>query len=73
MILISTKILLKYNSLAKNLLEKETLDLQKIVDILGERPFAPKSNYKAFLDLKRLEKSELEQETKQESEKNKED
>ena len=25
---------------------------------MGERPFPPKSNYKAFLDLKRLEKEE---------------
>jgi len=25
---------------------------------LGDRPFAPKSNYKAYLDIKKLEKSE---------------
>lgn len=40
-------------NLAKALLEKETLDLQKIIAILGERPFPPKSNYKAYLDIKK--------------------
>jgi AFG3 family protein len=47
------------DNLANALLEKETLDLQKIIDILGERPFEPRSNYKAYLDLKRTEKKEL--------------
>ncbi|CAD8202521.1 unnamed protein product [Paramecium pentaurelia] len=41
------------NKLASTLLEKETLDLQKIIEVLGERPFAPKSNYKAYLDIKK--------------------
>ncbi|CAK65107.1 unnamed protein product (macronuclear) [Paramecium tetraurelia] len=41
------------NKLASTLLEKETLDLQKIIEVLGERPFAPKSNYKAYLEIKK--------------------
>ncbi|CAD8197839.1 unnamed protein product [Paramecium octaurelia] len=41
------------NRLASTLLEKETLDLQKIIEVLGERPFAPKSNYKAYLEIKK--------------------
>lgn len=52
------------------MLEKETLDLQKIVNILGERPFAPKSNYKAYLDIKRIQDTEKEQEKIAESEAN---
>jgi len=40
--------------LANALLEKETLDLQAIINILGERPFAPKSNFKAYLEYKRM-------------------
>ena len=32
------------------LLEKETIDLKQIVTILGERPFAAKENYKAYLE-----------------------
>jgi len=38
--------------------------LHDIVDVLGERPFAPKSNFKAYLELKRVEKSELAGESK---------
>jgi len=44
--------LLNYR-LAEALLEKETLDLQAIIEILGERPFPPKSNFKAYLEYKR--------------------
>lgn len=40
------------------LLEKETLDLTNIIEILGERPFEPKSNYKAYLNSKREIKAE---------------
>lgn len=36
--------------LSDRLLEKETLDLTEIVKILGIRPFAPKSSFKAFLE-----------------------
>jgi len=36
--------------LSNLLLEKETIDLKQIVGVLGERPFAPKSNYKAYLE-----------------------
>lgn len=43
-------------TLAAKLLEKESLDLQTIIDILGERPFKAKSNFKAYLDLKKVEK-----------------
>ena len=38
--------------LAEALIERETLDLKDIVEILGERPFPAKSNYKAYLDTK---------------------
>jgi AFG3 family protein len=53
--------------LATALLEKETLDLTKLVDILGQRPFAPKSNYKAFLELKKMEQTEAQEEKKAEA------
>jgi len=43
----------KIEKLAEALLEKETLDLQAIIEILGERPFPPKSNFKAYLEYKR--------------------
>lgn len=33
-------------------MEKETLDLQQIIEILGQRPFPAKENYKAYLDTK---------------------
>jgi AFG3 family protein len=36
--------------LSAKLLEKETLDLKQIIEVLGERPFAPKSSFKAFLE-----------------------
>jgi AFG3 family protein len=36
--------------LSDRLLEKETLDLIEIVNILGQRPFTPKSSFKAFLE-----------------------
>lgn len=39
------------DGLSSALLEKETLDLRQISGILGERPFPPKSNYKAYLEL----------------------
>lgn len=32
------------------LLEKETIDLKQIVSVLGERPFQPKENYRAYLE-----------------------
>ena len=35
------------------LLEKETLDLQAITEILGERPFLPKSHVKEYLKIKK--------------------
>lgn len=39
--------------MAKRLLEKETLDLISIIDVLGDRPFPPRSNFKAYLDIKK--------------------
>jgi AFG3 family protein len=40
--------------LAQSLLEKETLDLTAILRILGERPFPPKSNFKEYLETKKI-------------------
>jgi AFG3 family protein len=57
-------------ALAASLLEKETLDLQQIVSILGERPFAPKSNYKAYLEDRKKMDEDIESDKKQEEEKN---
>ena len=50
-----TRVLVKEKrQLIKNLsdllLEKETIDLKQIVSVLGERPFAAKENYKAYLE-----------------------
>lgn len=42
--------------LVESLLEKETLDLNQLIQILGDRPFEPKSNFKAFLKTKKAEK-----------------
>jgi len=60
------------------LLEKETLDLHAIIDILGERPFPPKSNFKAYLEYKKEKEKEeeeirhiQEEEEKEEEEENK--
>lgn len=53
--------------LANALLEKETLDLRAIIEILGERPFPPKSNFKAYLE----SKSSQDQEQKEKKEEQK--
>lgn len=45
----------KIEKLAERLLEKETLDLKELVAVLGDRPFPPKSNYKAYLELKQAQ------------------
>jgi len=42
--------------LAEALIEKETLDLDAIVELLGERPFPIKENFKAYLESKTLAK-----------------
>lgn len=47
-------------------MEKKTLDLHQIRQILGERPFAPKSNFKAFLE-ESNEELEKEANTKEEA------
>ena len=44
--------------MSDELLVKETLDLRAIIGILGERPFAPKSNYKAYLEVKQEDEIE---------------
>lgn len=52
------------------MLEKETLDLTSIIEILGQRPFAPKSNFKAYLEYKTQQEQEIEAiKEKEESEK----
>ena len=61
-----------FSSLSKALLEKETLDLQAIIEILGERPFEPKSNYKAYLEYKKEEEEE-QKEIKEHEKKEKEE
>ena len=43
-------------SLALALVEKETLDLDHIIEILGERPFPIKENFKAYLETKKIAK-----------------
>lgn len=47
-------------------MEKETLDLRQITGVLGKRPFAAKSNFKAYLEesLKPEEGKEKEEEPK---------
>ena len=54
------------------MLERETLDLQAIIEILGERPYPPKSNYKAYLEYKK-EKEAEEKEIKEHERKEKEE
>lgn len=39
--------------LATKLIEKETLDLNAIIEILGNRPFEAKANFKAYLETKK--------------------
>jgi len=36
--------------LTEKLIEKKSLDLNQLKEILGERPFKPKSNFKAYLE-----------------------
>ena len=40
----------KIQQLSDTLLEKETIDLNMITEILGPRPFPPKANFKAYLE-----------------------
>ena len=50
------------------MLEKETLDLTLIIQILGDRPFPPRSNFKEYLETKKIidkEKEEVEQNNKE--------
>jgi AFG3 family protein len=58
-------------ALSDKLLEKETLDLRGIIEVLGDRPFAPKSNFKAYLEYKT--KGEEQHEEKKAEEKDKKD
>ena len=50
-------------------MEKETLDLRAIIAILGDRPFPPKSNYKAYLEVKKEDEANVEKEKEKEKEK----
>ena len=52
-------------NLAERLLEKETLDLKDIVSVLGERPFEPRDNFKAYLEAKEKDDTEKVEETKE--------
>lgn len=45
-------------NLSNRLLEIETVDLTEITQILGTRPFAPKSTFKAYLEEINAEKEE---------------
>lgn len=59
--------------LSDALLEKETLDLNDIVGILGERPFEPKENYKSYISAKEIDKGLEEKEEKEKEEREKEE
>lgn len=48
------------NELAKKLLAKKTLELKDIEGVLGKRPFAPKSSFKAYLE--EINKDEVDEE-----------
>lgn len=62
------KLIPKIYSLSKALLEKETLDLNQINAILGPRPFPPKSNFKAYLEVKNeMDKESQEKKSEQQS------
>lgn len=56
----------KIQNLSDALLQKETLDLKNIVEILGERPFETKSNFKAYLETKKEIDIDIEKDKKQE-------
>jgi AFG3 family protein len=47
--------------LSETLLEKETIDLKGIIEILGDRPFPPKENFRAYLETKKEIEKEKEQ------------
>lgn len=51
---------LMMNRLAEMLLEKESLDLKQITEVLGDRPFKVKSNFKAYLEEARKSEDERE-------------
>lgn len=46
-------------SLSNALLQHQTLDLNAIVAILGERPFKPKPSFQAYLDTKHQMQQQL--------------
>ena len=46
----------KIEEMSEVLLEKKTIDLKVIVGVLGERPFPPKENFKAYLDVTNMDK-----------------
>jgi AFG3 family protein len=49
-------------------LEKETLNLKDIISILGNRPFPPKENFKAYLETKKQEVNETKKKEDESSE-----
>ena len=63
--------------MSNKLLEKESLDLKGIIEVLGERPFAAKKNFKEYLETKHLiekeGKAKDEKEMKKAMEKEKKD
>ena len=72
MLRLKSKVNIKYNiinvlRLTEALLERETLDLYAIKEILGERPFEPRSNYKSYLETKSKMKEEEEEKKKEDS------
>ena len=59
--------------LSQTLLEKETLDLKGIIEILGERPFAPKANFVKYLDSRKEIDKEIAEKFKNSEEKKEEE
>ena len=55
----------KIEQLSKKLLEKDILSFMDVNEILGERPFEPKENFKRFLEeINRKDQSGKEQDSK---------
>lgn len=55
----------KIEELSKKLLEKDILSFMDVNEILGERPFEPKENFKRFLEeINRKDQSGKEQDSK---------
>merc|ERR1719472_496770 len=59
----------KLKTLANRLLEKEVLVTEDLVDVLGERPFGLKDQYKKFVDVRRTLDAQRKAEAEAEAEK----